>query len=154
MSTASRVPALIDAFLASLVGAPGLETVRVVDGPIVSDSAAGEWVFIGYDADPEGEMMTAQTIQEWAGIGARAKNETITLTCSILVQRGSTDVRAVRVRTFEIFAAVEAAVRADPSLGLPKPTVCSISETTLRTEQTDRGIQGRLPFTLTCTTRI
>ncbi|MEV7755628.1 glycoside hydrolase domain-containing protein [Streptomyces griseofuscus] len=127
MSTASRVPELIDAFLAALAGAPGLETVRVVDGPIVSDSAASEWAFIGFDADPEGEVMTAQTIQEWAGIGARAKNETITLTSAILVQRSSTDVRAARVRAFEIFAAVEAAVRADSSLGLPPPTVCSIS---------------------------
>ncbi|MEW2250394.1 hypothetical protein AB0907_24005 [Streptomyces sp. NPDC006975] len=151
----SRVPQLIDAFVAALQAAPGLAGVQVVDGPLVSASAATEWVFVGYDADPGGEFTTAVTSQTWAGIGAKAKNEDIALTCAVLVQRGSTDVRACRVRVFELFAQVEAVVRADPSLGLPPPTVCSISETTFHTEQTERGIQGRLPFTLATTiTRI
>ncbi|MFF9097564.1 hypothetical protein ACF1AX_31135 [Streptomyces sp. NPDC014802] len=151
----SRVPQLIDAFVAALQAAPGLAGVQVVDGPLVSASTATDWVFVGYDANPEGEFNTAFTTQTWAGLGAKAKNEDIALTCAVLVQRGSTDVRACRVRTFEVFAQVEAVVRADPSLGLPPPTVCSISETTFYTEQTERGVQGRLPFTLvTSPTRI
>lgn len=154
MTASSRVPALIDAFLAALTADAGLTGVQVVDGPLVTDSAATEWVFVGYDADPEGEYMTAQTTQQWAGLGAKAKNEDITLTGAVLVQQGSTAVKPCRDRTFAIFAEVESVVRANPSLGLPTPTVCSISEHTFHTEQTDRGIRGRLPFTLTCTTRI
>ncbi|GHA01498.1 hypothetical protein ACFOOM_12115 [Streptomyces echinoruber] len=154
MASPSRVPELIDAFVAVLQAAPGLTGVQVVDGPLVTASAASEWVFVGYDADPEGEFQTAQTSQQWAGLGAHAKNEDILLTCVVLVRPGNTDVRACRIRTFEIFAEVEAAVRANPSLGLPPPTVCGISETAFHTEQTDRGVQGRMPFTLTCTTRI
>ncbi|MGV4984515.1 hypothetical protein ACVB8X_13925 [Streptomyces sp. NRAIS4] len=154
MATSSRVPQLIDALVAVLQAAAGLDGVKVVDGPLVSDSAVSEFVFVGYDGDPEGEFMTAQTTQQWAGLGAKAKNEDITLTGAILVQRGGIDVKACRDRTFAIFAAVEAAVRADPSLGLGTPTVCSVSETSFHTEQTDRGVQGRMPFTLTCSTRI
>src|SRR5690348_11079979 len=122
---ASRVPDLIDAIVAALRTAPALSTVKVIDGPIVTDSAAQEWVFVGYDGSDEGDYITATTQQEWAGIGAKKKNEEITLTCAVLVQRGSIDVRSCRVRTFEVFAAVEDVLRADPALGLPTPTVCS-----------------------------
>ncbi|MCX3064206.1 hypothetical protein [Streptomyces beihaiensis] len=154
MTSASRVPELIDAFMTALTAAAGLNGVQIVDGPLVATSSASEFVFVGYDGDPQGEFMTAQTTQEWAGLGARAKTEDITLTGAVLVQQGATDVKPCRDRTFAVFAEVEAVVRADPALGLPTPTVCSISEHTLHTEQTDRGIQGRLPFTLTCSTRI
>ncbi|MEV7684468.1 hypothetical protein [Streptomyces bungoensis] len=154
MTAPSRVPDLIDNLIAALQAAAGLTGVKVVDGPLVRDSAASEFVFVGYDGDPEGEFATAGTSQQWAGLGAKAKSEEITLTCAVLVQRGSTDVKACRTRTFEIFAQVEAVVRDAPALGLPPPTVCSISDTTFHTEQTDRGVRGRMPFTLSCTTRI
>ncbi|MFI0576139.1 hypothetical protein [Streptomyces tendae] len=144
----SRVPELTDSFLARLAAAEGLARVKVIDGPIVSDSASGEWVFVGYDADPEGDGDAATTSQTWAGIGARAKNEEILLTCAVLVRKGSTAVKPLRDRVFEIFAEVEAVVRADPSLGLPPPTVCAITDTTFRTPQTSRGLEGRLLFTL------
>ncbi|MFB7595758.1 hypothetical protein [Streptomyces sp. NPDC056160] len=154
MAAPSRVPELIDAFLAALQASAGLSGVRVVDGPLVSNSAATEWVFVGYDGDPSGEFATASTSQQWAGLGAKAKNEDILLTGAVLVQRGSTAVRDCRLRCYGIFAAVETVVRADPALGLPPPTVCSISETSFHTEQTERGVQARMPFTLTCSTRI
>lgn len=150
----SRVPDLIDALVAALQASSALNGVKVVDGPIVTDSAAREWVFIGYDGDEEGDFTTATTQQEWAGIGAKKKNEDIVLTSSILVQRGSVDVRSCRIRTYELFAAVEGVLRADPSLGFPTPTVCAVTEHTFHQEQTPDGLQGRLPFTVTCTTRI
>lgn len=150
----SRVPDLIDALVAALDASADLSTVKVVDGPLVTDSAAQEWVFVGYDGDDQGDFTTATTQQAWAGIGAKKKNEDITLTCAVLVQRGSTDVRSCRVRTFEIFAAVEDVLRADPSLGFPAPTICAVAENTFHTEQTSSGVQGRIPFTVTCTTRI
>ncbi|MEU8717482.1 hypothetical protein [Streptomyces sp. NPDC048663] len=150
----SRVPDLIDALTAGLGGWPDLATVKVVDGPLVTDSASEEWLFVGYDGDSEGDFVTATTQQEWAGIGAKKKTEEIVLTCSILVQRGSTDVRSCRARTYEIFAAVESFLRADPGLGFSTPTVCAVGEHTFHQEQTEAGMQGRLPFTVTCTTRI
>ncbi|MFJ9374432.1 hypothetical protein [Streptomyces sp. NPDC101455] len=153
MST-SRVPELIDALMAALAASPDLATVQVVDGPLVTDSAAQEWVFIGYDGDEEGDFITATTQQEWAGLGAKKKNEDITLTGAVLVQRGSTDVRSCRIRTYEVFAAVENVLRADPSLGFPTPTVCAVTEHTFHQEQTADGIQGRIPFAVACTTRI
>jgi len=151
----SRVPDLIDNFLAVLKAAPGLSDVQVVDGPLVSGTAVREQLFVGYDADPEGEAQAASTTQTWAGLGAKAKNEDIELTCAVLVRKGSTDVRTLRVRVYEIFAEVEAVVRADPSLGLPPPSVCAVTDTSFRTPQTPDGIEGRLLFTLAATpTRI
>lgn len=150
----SRVPDLIDALVAALQASADLPGVNVVDGPLVSNSAASEWVFVGYDGDPGGESQATSTLQEWAGIGAKAKSEEIALTCSVLVRSGSTDVKPLRDRAFQIFAAVEAVVRADPALTLPPPTVCNISEHNFFPEQTAQGLQGRLPFTVTCTTRI
>lgn len=153
MST-SRVPDLIDALVTALQASPGLSDVQVVDGPLVTDSAAQEWVFVGYDGDEEGDFVTATAQQEWAGIGAKKKNEDITLTGAVLVQRGSTQVRPCRIRTYEVLAAVESVLRADPSLGFPTPTVCALTEHAFHQEQTADGIQGRIPFTVTCTTRI
>lgn len=150
----SRLPALIDALVDAFQASAALSAVRVVDGPLVTDSAAQEWLFVGYDGDEQGDFTTATTTQEWAGLGAKRKNEDIALTCAVLVQRGSTDVRSCRIRTFEIFAAVEDVLRADPALGFDTPTVCAVTDNTFHTEQTSSGVQGRMPFTITCTTRI
>lgn len=151
----SRVPDLIDNYLAALAAASGLEGVGIVDGPEVSDASADELVVVGFDADPEGDFEAASTTQAWAGIGAKRKNEDIQVTCAILVRSGSTRVKPLRDRVFAIFGIAEAVVRADPSLGLPPPTVCAITDTSFRTPQTSRGIEGRLLFTLAATpTRI
>lgn len=144
----SRVPALIDNFLAALNAASGLAGVQIVDGPEISNSAATEWVIVGFDGDDEGEYEAASTTQTWAGLGAKAKNEAIDVTCAVVVRKGSTVVKPLRDRVFEIFAEVEAAVRADPALGLPPPTVCAVTDTSFRTPQTSTGLEGRLLFTL------
>lgn len=155
MTTPSRVPNLVDNFLAALTAAAGLNGVQIVDGPLVSDSSATELVVVGFDADPEGEYEAASTTQTWAGIGAKRKNEEIQVTCAVLVRKGSTAVKPMRDRLFAIFAEVEAVVRADPSMGLPPPSVCAITDTSYRTPQTSNGIEGRLLFTLAATpTRI
>lgn len=151
----SHVPALIDNFLAALTAAAGLDDVKIIDGPEVTDSAATEMVVVGFDADPEGEYEAASTTQAWAGLGAKRKNEDIEVTCAVLVRKGSTAVKPVRDRVFAIFAEVEAVVRADPSMGLPSPTVCGITGTAFRTPQTSSGLEGRLLFTLSASpTRI
>ncbi|WP_406168885.1 hypothetical protein [Streptomyces sp. NBC_00996] len=151
----SRVPQLIDNFLAALNAAAGLAGVKVVDGPEVSDTAATEFVVVGFDGDSEGEYEAASTTQAWAGIGAKKKNEDIQITCAVLVRKGSPAVKGLRDRVFEIFAEVEAVVRADPALGLPPPSVCAVTDTSFRTPQTSNGLEGRLLFTLAATpTRI
>src|SRR5215470_17872349 len=154
MTSPSRVPELIDNLVAALQAAPGLDGVQVVDGPLVSSSAAREWVFVGYDGDPEGEMQAASASQEWAGLGAKAKNEIIALNCCVMVLDGSTEVKPARDRAFAVFGDVESVARSDVALGLPPPTVCSIAEHSFYAEQTTDGLRGRLPFTIICTTRI
>lgn len=154
MTAVSRVPAFIDNLLAALQAASGLADVKVVDGPIVSGAAANQWVFIGYDGDPEGEMQAVSESQEWAGIGAKKKNEEILLTCCVMVLGGTTDVKTIRDQAYSILGEIETVARTDVAQGLPTPTVCAITEHSYFQEQTSDGLRGRLPFTLSCSTRI
>ncbi|MGW5259693.1 hypothetical protein ACWEQG_01880 [Microbispora sp. NPDC004025] len=152
--TTSRVPAVIDALVALYKNAPGLAKVSVVDGPPVTNNPLHEAVFIGYDGDPDGEGQAAEDAQTWAGIGARSRDETIQITGAVVVWRGSTKVRPVRQRAYELFGVVEDVLRADPSIGLPPPTVAEIASGGLYQAQRQSGIEARVPFLIKVQTRI
>lgn len=153
MTTTSRVPDVIDALVALLAAAPALAGVKVVDGPIVTNDSK-DAVFVGYDGDPEGEGQAVEFTQEWAAIGQRAKGETFTVTCAVVVWRGGTKVRPIRVRAFELLAAVEDALRDDPSLGLPPPSVVAFASGSMAQLQGAPGLGVRVMFQIAVKTRI
>lgn len=150
----SRVPAVIDALVDFFEAAPALADVRVIDGPIVTSSPLKEAVYVGYDGDPDGEGQAAESAQEWAGIGQKARKETVTVTCAVVVWHGSTKIRPVRVRAYEVLAAVEESLRTDPSLGLPPPTVAAWASGSLTQTQSQNGCECRIPFQVAVNTRI
>lgn len=151
----SQVPALISAVVTALSADPGMAGVLVNDGPIVTAQQAGtDWVFVGYDGDPQGEMEAASATQEWAGLGAKRKDEQIDLVCAVVAGRGDTNVAAARSRAYVLLGVVEDILRADPSLGFDPPTVFEMSAGVLYQEQTTGGIQARIPFTVSGRTRI
>lgn len=152
--TTSRVPAVIDALVALYENAPGLAKVAVLDGPLVTNAPLKEAVFVGYDGDPDGEGQAAENAQKWAGIGARSRDETVQITGAVVVWNGGTKVRPVRLRVYELFGVVEDVVRADPSLGLPPPTVAEIASGGLFQVQRQSGIECRIPFIVRVQTRI
>ncbi|YCK35176.1 hypothetical protein ACNF49_14135 [Actinomadura sp. ATCC 39365] len=151
----SRVPDVLDALVALFGSAPALDRVKVFDGPPVTGSPVTDAVFVGYDGDPDGDGGQAvEFTQEWASIGQRARDETFTVTCAVLAWRGSTAVRPVRERAFALLAAAEDALRADPSLGLPPPTVVAVAAGSLQQAQWHDGVACRIPFQVAVKTRI
>lgn len=154
MTTTSRVPAVIDALVALFRAAPALAGVKVVDGPSVTGSPLPEAVYVGYDGDPDNDGQAVDFAQEWASIGQRAKNETFTVTCAVGVWRGSTGVRPARTRAFEVLAAVEGALRADPSLGLPPPSTVAFASGSMAQVQGTSGMGVRIAFQIAVQTRI
>lgn len=149
----SRVPDAIDALVALFGAAPALDGVKVVDGPLVTGDPLREAICVAYDgAEGGGEAVDIQ--QEWASIGQKARNETFTITCAVVVWGGATKVRPARERAFALLAAVEDALRADPSLGLPPPTVVAFAAGSLFHEQSESGMQARISFQVAVQTRI
>lgn len=154
MTATSRAPAVIDALVALFEAAAGLAGVEVVDGPEVTGDSLQEAVFVGYDGDPDGDGEAATFEQAWAGLGALAKDETFTVTCAVVVWRGSTKVRPIRLRVYELLGEVENALRADPSLGLPPPSVVAMAAGSLVQSQRQTGLECRIPFQVAVKTRI
>jgi hypothetical protein len=148
----SRVPAALDVLLAALRAAPGLVGIRVCDGPEVLDGAAQAALWVGYDGDPEGDDASVTSSSKWAGLGARARDETFAITCAVAVMTGAsstTAVRSQRQRAYELFAVVEDIVRSDPSLGLPSPSRFAVTDGDLYQEPIEGGTRARLVFTVT-----
>ncbi|MFG2328250.1 hypothetical protein ACGFMM_01355 [Streptomyces sp. NPDC048604] len=146
----SRVPELIDALVARLRTGEGLSGVGVTDGPEITQEDLDDWVLVGYDGDPGGGFLAAAAEEEWAGLGV-SREETIQLPITLLARRGDTDVRAARVRVYELGDVVRTILRADPTIGLPG-VQSAVGSTGLFQTQTDQGIQTRLVLTLACRT--
>jgi hypothetical protein len=144
----SRVPEVIAALVAlgQAETSAELSGVQVADGPEVTDSAAPDWLIIGFDGDPNGDLQAAQTVGGWAGLGSR-REEQFQVTVAAIASRGDTEVRAARKRVYEIGARVEAWLLADPSLGLSS-LEAAIEASQLTQDQTDQGIQAVLLLTV------
>lgn len=144
----SRVPEVIDALVAlgKSEAAAELAGVQVADGPEVTDSGAGDWLVVGFDGDPTGDFQAAATVGGWAGLGVR-REEQFQVTVAAIASRGATDVRAARVRAYEIGARVEAWLSADPRLGLNE-LEASIEATRFIQNPTDQGVQAVLLLTV------
>lgn len=145
------VPDVIDALVPRLRTEDGLTGVGVTDGPEITSEDRNDWVLVGFDGDPEGEFRAATTEEAWAGLGS-SRESLIRLTVTLLARRGDADVRAARLRVYEMAGVVRGMLRADPSLGLPG-VQCAIGSTSFHQPQTaDSGIQARLVLTLVCRT--
>jgi hypothetical protein len=152
----SRIPATIDALLSSWRTAPSLSADNVIDGPKVG-SLPREVVFVGYDGDPEGDFTVAESEQEWAGLGAKRRDEEFDVVCSIVVTRGDSDVKGARDRGFAIQALLEDKLRSDPSLGMPGDTLPFTAEfrpVSVHLEPTAQGFQVRVVFNVHVKTRV
>ncbi|MFE9296594.1 hypothetical protein [Streptomyces niveus] len=143
---ASRVPELIDALTAQLAPDPALAEVVVVDGPEINETDAPDWLIVGWSGDPDGDFQAAQTLGGWSDL-ATGREEQLQVTVAAIATRGDTDIRAARIRVYEISARLEALLRADPSVGLRSLEV-AIEASQLVQEQTDKGAQATLLLTV------
>lgn len=145
----SRVPEVIDALVALgntepeyQAGEDGTGAVAVADGPQVTDSAAPDWLIVGFDGDPEGDFEAANSVGGWSDLGT-GREEEFQVTVAAIASRGDTNIVAARRRAYEIGARVEAWLRQDPSLGL-RSLEAAVAGTRLVQDQTDQGAQVRL----------
>ncbi|MFI6296707.1 hypothetical protein ACIBEJ_34315 [Nonomuraea sp. NPDC050790] len=153
MTTTSRAPAVIDALVALCRAAPALDGVAVHDGPHVTSSPLKAVVCIGWDGDEDNDA-AVEAQQEWASIGQKAKNETLQVTCAAVAWNGGTVTKTARDRAYALVGAVEDALRSDPALGFPPPTIVAMTTGNAFQRQDAGGVQCRVVFTVAVHTRI
>ncbi|MET8826526.1 hypothetical protein ABZX40_28365 [Streptomyces sp. NPDC004610] len=142
----SRVPEVIEALAALARTDPELMDVEVADGPEVTESAALEWLIVGFDGDPSGDFEAAQSVTEAAGLST-SREEQFQITVAAVANRGDTDIVAARARAYEIGGRVVAWLRETPSLGLDG-LEAGIGATRLVQDQTEQGAQARVLLTV------
>lgn len=153
----SKAPTARKNLVTRLKARTALADVGVFDGPYVTGDP-GDAIHVGYDGDPDGELEAVVVQSNWAGsLGAKKRDEQITIICSVVVTQGESDPDAAQVasdRAYALLAEVEAEILADPSLGLGAPSVAGVSSHTLHLEPTEpAGIQARLMFLVSVNAR-
>lgn len=112
----SRLDDVTAALIAAWQVLPALEGVAFYDGPGVSQSSDSALILIGDDGDPESDAVSTFE-QEWANFSHTRRNERGEIPCAAIAQSGDTDMNGRRVRAFQLLAACESALLADPTLG-------------------------------------
>lgn len=140
-----RVHARLVALLPTLSGWPA----DVFDGPPVTGNAPTRYATVGYvfGEDSGGEFRTDTT-------NAYRIEETGSVRGEIVATTGTADIASVRAQAFALADALEAAIRADRTLG---GVLSADGLATLRFDvvpaQTQQGATQRLPFSVDYTTR-
>jgi len=152
VTATSRAPDVLDALVA--LATTALPDVTVADGPDLDEGTHQNLVCIGWDGDEDSDAEAVDTTQEWAGLGARAKDESLVVICAAISVRGNGEMQVARNAAYASVAAIETALRADPSLGFPPPTVVALRTGNLRQRQTNEGPEARVLFQIGVQTRI
>lgn len=149
----TRVGAAIDAVYDALIAAD--LGVDVWDGPIVSGNTR-DAIHIGYDADPEGDAQAATSDQEWAGLGAKKRNESLDITGAAVVLVGDSSPRwkPTRDRAIALIDAIGQVLRANPSLDQAPVFRAELIPGDYYQENGPAGYQARFVFTVHIETRI
>jgi len=154
----SIVPALIDALFTQASAA--LPNVRVTDGFEVTTDPGPDKLMIGVDdGNSASAASSSDSSQEQATAGTpRSRNQTGSINCWALSWTGNTTAKDARDAVYATQAAVENILRADPTLGIPRPNgqvlVIQLGDEHLTQDQTDDGAQALLTFTIQFEARI
>jgi hypothetical protein len=143
----------VDEAILALVALWTAADISTVDGPFVSGDT-GDRLFVGYDGDPEGEMQAAELESEWSGIGTTKRDEEFDIFCAVVTRSGFRRASEARTAALALYQTASVALRANPSLGLPPPSVAAPKPQGLFTPPTSQGVQGRLVFNVHVKTRI
>lgn len=153
----TRVHDAITATVAALQAGTTASLAAVVDGPFLTGEDPTSAVYVGYDGDPEGDFnATENWSQDWAGLGAQRKNESFDIVGCVISWSGDVTVADRRATALAVLGAVESDLRAAANigLGLPQPTTVMWASGQLFQEQGPRGLQARIPFSISVRTRI
>lgn len=126
MATTSRIPAVLDYLVAACTADATLAAltfadtigVRVYDGDPPTAEYPKQALYIGVDDPDSDSQVVADGEQEWAALGALARDEHITLWCAAETWYGDSEaIGPARTAACAIVAAVETILRADGTLG-------------------------------------
>lgn len=154
----SVTPLIIDALFTQAEAA--LPDVFVTDGFKTTDDATQDMLMIGVD---DGQSPSAATSgnssQSMATAGIpRSRDQNGSINCWALSWNGNATPKDARDAVYAIQAAVEAILRADPSMGLAQPNgqvfVIQIGDETLQQDQDENGATALLTFTINFQARI
>lgn len=141
----SVVPALIDAMVSTFTSA--ITGATVYDGTGTSDDP-GDYLMIGVDdPDSPSPAVSADVQQQWANVNYLARDEVGEITCAALSWNGDGNTKAARDAVYAILAAVENALRSNPSLGLANLLWTSFGTSQQLTQlQSDSGAMALVIF--------
>lgn len=152
MTVTSRAPEVLDR-LVELATAAAPDR-KVADGPDLDESTDLDMLCIGWDGDDESDTDAVSVAQEWAGLGAKAKDETLIITCAAISRRGNGSIKAVRDAAYASLFSLGGVLRDDPSMGFTSPTIADLRTGDLRQRQTGDGPEVRILFQIGVQTRI
>jgi hypothetical protein len=150
---ASRVPAVLTQLTSVATTAVAATDCQVYRGPVVTGDP-GTALFIGYDGDPAGDFRAVAFSSQWAGLGARARDEQFDVFCAITMLSGVTDVTAATDDVYTLHTLFEDAVRATPSLSQAPRLTAEVGAGELFTLPHPSGLQMVLSFTVRVSARI
>lgn len=151
MST--QIPAAIDKLVALFTTALGVDPeLTVADGPQVSFPTR-KFAVVGGDGPVEEEEEAARAAQEWKGLGANIRDESIDVMCAVGASTGNADtsMKGVRDEATAMLTAIEGALRVEPGRSLNNFTTggaAAVTEVTLRYPTNSQGIAAVFVFTI------
>ena len=122
-------------------------------GPVITGDEA-DWLFIGFDGNPNGDFRAVSVASEWVGLGAERREERFEVTCAVVVNNGNGDVNEASNRAYVLYDAFEAEIRTDPSLGQTPVFYVAAAAGDLYTVPRPPSLQAWLPFVVRVRTRI
>lgn len=144
----SQIPDAIDRLLALFEGA--LPGVPVIDG-FATEWPATQWAVVGGDGAVGDEEDAARSVQEWKGLGAKIRDESIDVICAVGASSGNTEtgMSARRAAVYELLTAIEDALRADPGLGdFTTGGAAAVTDQALRYVGNTGGLGAVVVFTI------
>ena len=150
--SSSRFAAVYDAILTTLRNDANLSSSVISDGLPITEDRLTSLVMIGNSGDAEDTLAGSvrQSYHDMAGTSS-TRDETITINCAVMTQTGDVDVSATRSAAFTVLGYVEAALRANYSLGLAEVMRVEVVDVQCYIEQFADGTAVRLPFQVVAT---
>ncbi len=91
-------------------------TIPVLDGPWQSEASWPVWIVVGHDDDPDSNEAAAYR-QDFTSMESESRIENGSDNCMVVAVSGGVDMALLRTSARDTAALVDAALRADPTLG-------------------------------------